>query len=252
MSLLIGLLAGVFGGLLGVGGGIIMIPLMVGFLKIEQIQAHGTSLVAVAFTGIAGAIAYGMHGSVDWTASALLALTAMTTAQFGARFANDLPEWKLKRLFGGFVILIAALMLTKPYLHQFAPNTLSEWLKIVLLLVSGTLTGFLSGMMGVGGGTVMVPAMVLLLGFSQHTAQGSSLLAMIPAGGAGGWAHWKLGNIHGNILMGLIPGVMVGTYIGGNTANLLPDRELRYIFSAVLVWTGLRYIRTRIPAAEHP
>ena len=57
MSFLIGFLAGIFGGLVGLGGGVIMIPLMVGILKLDQHKAHGTSLVALVFTGISGAIA---------------------------------------------------------------------------------------------------------------------------------------------------------------------------------------------------
>ena len=101
-------------------------------------------------------------------------------------------------------------------------------------------------MMGVGGGTVMVPAMVLLAGIGQHTAQGISLLAMIPAGGVGAFTHWRLGNVTTNHLTGLIPGFF-GTYVGGTLAHLLPDNILRVIFAIVLIWTGFRYVKTPAP-----
>lgn len=247
--LLIGLAAGFFGGLVGLGGGVIMIPLMVGILKMDQHSAHGTSLVALVFTGLSGAITYALKGSVDITASVLLASTAIFTARAGARFANALPEWKLKRSFGGFLILVTVLLLLKPYLnHLFAPAT--GWANIVILLMTGVFTGFLSGMMGVGGGTIMVPAMVLLAGFTQYTAQGSSLLAMVPAGGVGAFTHWRLGNINAGILPGLIPGILIGTYIGGSFAHILSEGALRLIFAAVLIWTGIRYLRTAKPLAE--
>lgn len=246
MNFLIGFIAGIFGGLVGLGGGVVMIPLMVGILKMGQHKAHGTSLVALVFTGISGAITYAVKGSVDFIGSLLLAATAIFTARAGAHFAHALPEWKLKRAFGGFLVVVSLLLLSKPYLaHAGAPVSGST--KIVTLLLTGIFSGFLSGMMGVGGGTIMVPAMVLLAGFSQHTAQGTSLLSMVPAGGVGAFTHWKLGNVKSDLLTGLIPGILIGTYLGGSLAHILSEGTLRVVFAAVLIWTGLRYLRTRAP-----
>jgi len=249
VSFFIGLAAGFFGGLFGLGGGVIMIPLMVGLLKIGQHKAHGTSLVALIFTGIAGTITYAFKGSVDIMASALLASTAIFTARAGAHFAHALPEWKLKRYFGGFMILVTLLLLLKPYLTSIDGPILG-WAKIVILLLTGVFTGFLSGMMGVGGGTIMVPSMVLLAGITQHTAQGSSLLAMIPAGGVGAYTHWRLGNVNAGILTGLIPGILIGTYMGGSFAYILSESALRLLFAAMLIWTGTGYLRTPVPQVE--
>jgi len=81
MSILIGFLAGFFGGLVGVGGAVIMIPFMVGIMKIGQHKAHGTSLVALVFTGVSGAITYALKGSVDIMASLLMAVTAVFAAR---------------------------------------------------------------------------------------------------------------------------------------------------------------------------
>ena len=246
MSFFIGFIAGIFGGLVGIGGGVVMIPLMVGILKMGQHKAHGTSLVALVFTGISGAITYAMKGSVDLTGSLLLAVTAIFTARAGAKFAHALPEWKLKRAFGGFLIIVSLLLLSKPYLsHMSGPA--SGWIKIITLLLTGIFTGFLSGMMGVGGGTIMVPAMVLLAGFNQHTAQGTSLLAMIPAGGVGAFTHWRLGNVKSDLLPGLVPGILIGTYLGGSLAHILSEGTLRMVFAFVLIWTGARYLKTPAP-----
>ncbi len=245
MNFLIGFLAGVFGGLVGLGGGIIMIPLMVGVLKLDQHRAHGTSLVALVFTGISGAVAYGLRGTVDVTAAVLMAATAMVTARAGAHFAHSLPEWKLKHFFGGFLVFVSFLLLLKPHLLH-SQGTVTEWQKIIVLLFTGAFTGFLSGMMGVGGGTIMVPAMVLLAGFTQHTAQGSSLLAMAPAGAAGAFTYWKRGNVQTDVLPGLIPGILIGTYLGGTLAHVFSDRMLTIVFVGVLIWTGIRYLRTKM------
>jgi hypothetical protein len=245
LSFFIGLFSGLFGGLVGLGGGVIMIPLMVRFFLFSQHQAHGTSLMALVFTGISGAITYYLQGSVDFLAAGLLAASAIFTARFGAVYANALPEWKLKRAFGFFVICVSLLLLSKPYLSHLAvlSHPVAGWQKIAVLLASGAVAGFLSGMMGVGGGSIMVPALVLMVGHSQYTAQGSSLLAMVPGGSVGAYTHWRLGNVVLKVLPGLIPGIMIGTYCGGSLAHLLTEANLRLIFAAVLIWLGIRDIR---------
>jgi len=249
LSFLVGFLGSLFGGLVGLGGGVIMIPLMVSLLKLNQHSAHGTSLVAVVFTGLSGAIVYSSKGNVDVMAAILLAATAMLTARMGVHYAHALPEWKLKRSFGAFLVFVSLLLPLKPYLPMMQ-GLETGWLKVAVLLVTGAFTGFLSGMMGVGGGTILVPAMVLLTGFSQHIAQGSSLLAMVPASSVGAYSHWKLGNVKTTALWGMIPGVLVGTYLGGTTAQFLREDILRIVFSVVLIWIGVRYLRAKRPAPK--
>jgi len=244
LSFLIGLAAGVFGGLAGLGGGLILIPLMLHVLKLSQHQVHGTTLVAIIFTGLSGAITYGLKGGVDPGAALLLAGASVSTANFGARYANTLPAWKLRRAFGFFLIFCAAILLSKSFFTN-AVGCVSGWAKIIILLLTGLGTGFLSGMMGVGGGAIMVPVMVLLAGFTQHVAQGTSLLVMVPAGLVGALTHRRLGNVVHELLWGLIPGLLLGTSLGGNFAYLMPENALRNIFAAIIIWIGLRYTRIR-------
>ena len=246
IGLAIGLSSGFFGGLVGLGGGIIMIPLMVGMLKISQHMAHGTSLVGVVFTGISGAITYSLSGSIELIPALLLASTAMITARLGARYATSLPEWKLKRSFGYFLFFVTLLLLLKPYIGEFSLSSAS-WLKVIILLCIGTFTGFLSGMMGVGGGSIMVPAMVIFAGMGQQVAQGISLLAMIPASAIGAFTHNRNGNVHTKILPGLVVGILPGTFLGGSLAHILPEVALRIIFAIVVVYTAIKNIRAKKP-----
>lgn len=249
MNFLIGLAAGLFGGLVGLGGGVVMIPLMVGILKLEQIKAHGNSLAAIVCSGLVGAATYAWQGSVDIIAAVLLASAAVFTVRAGARYAGSLPEWKLKKAFGAFLLLVTLMMLIKPYLpHLATPAT--GWLKILTLVFAGAFTGFLSGMMGVGGGTIMVPAMVLLTGMPQYVAQGSSLLAMVPVGVTGSYTHWRLGSLDSKLLTGLIPGIIAGSILGGLLAHSIPEGMLRLLFAIVLAWSGVKYLRTRAVKPE--
>jgi len=243
--LLIGLVAGCLGGILGVGGGVVMIPLMVDFLKFKQHDAHGTSLVAVVCTGIVGTLTYYIHGTADLLASLLIAGAALATARLGVRYCCILPEVNLKRSFGTFLLLVALLLVFKPYLPNLLDVTANLPLKIAAFVVLGLLTGFLSGMMGVGGGVFMVPMMILFIGVGQHTAQGISLLAMIPASALGAWSHHQRGNVRTETLAGLIGGILIGTYLGGSVAHLLPETPLRLLFTVLLAYTGIRYLRTK-------
>ncbi|HTZ39901.1 MAG TPA: sulfite exporter TauE/SafE family protein [Syntrophales bacterium] len=248
LSLVIGFLAGIFGGIAGVGGGAVMIPMMVGILKLSQHKASGTSLMTLVFTGIAGTITYAAGGHVDFMAALLLAVTAIAGASWGARFSHSLPEATLRRYYGAFLIFIALSMVLKPWLpHVSSP--LEGWLKVFVLLAAGFFTGLQSGIMGGGGGAVSIPAMVLLAGFSQHLAQGTSLLVMIPTGATAAWTYWNRGNVDKELLKGMIPGILIGTYAGATIAGHLPDANLRYIFALMLFWIGVRYLRTPPPSA---
>ena len=226
-----------------------MVPLMVGIKKLGQHKAHGTSLVALVFTGIVGATVYAVHNTVDVWASVVLSVAALWPARCGAQYCSGMPELKLKRAFGILLICVSIFILFKPYL-PLPPHSGMSISKILILLMTGATTGFVSGLMGIGGGPIMIIGMVLLAGFDQHTAQGSSLLAMVPSGAVGAFTHWRLGNVETELLDGLILGIIVGTYIGGSFAHILPEYILRIIFAAVLIWTGSRYVKAPVPSCE--
>ena len=246
MYLIIGLLAGVFGGLVGIGGGAVMIPLLVGLIKVEQHKAHGASLFALVFTGITGMLVYQRYDSVNMGAAAVLAVTAVLTVRFGVKYAAALPGWQLKKAFGGLLCFVAVMLPLKTVLTAslFSLGLVGSG---VVLSLAGALTGFLSGMMGIGGGVIMVPALALLVGFDQHTAQGTSLLAMVPIGAVAAYEHWRLDLVCKKALPYLVPGIIVGSIIGGNLAHHLPDFTLKLVFAAVLLWTGFKFITTPKP-----
>jgi hypothetical protein len=248
VSFLIGLISGIFGGLVGLGGGTIMVPLISRFFRLAQQSVHGTSLVAVVFAGLSGAAAYAVNGSVDYRAALILAVTASLMARVGARYCVRLPGWKLRRYFGFFLIIMSLLLIGKPFFGTMSAHPLTGWEKDLSLAVIGLATGFIAGLLGIGGGAFTVLAMVFIVGTNQYIAQGCSLLALVPAGAVGAYTHWRHGNIVLSILPGLIGGIILGAFTGGMFANILPENILRILFGAVLVGLGIEMIRRSQPS----
>lgn len=238
-----GLLGGLFGGLLGLGGGFVMVPLMTKLLRMSQHRAHGTSLFAVLFIGFSGALTYFRYGAVDWKVSIMLAVTAALTARLGAIYAHSLSERELKRAFGIFLLIVGPLIVARGYVPWGTQAVAGPMVLLFVFLAAGAGAGFLAGMMGVGGALIMIPPMVLLGGMAQQVAQGTSFLAMVPMALAGSLTNRRLGNIDLGMGPGLIVGAVAGGYIGGSVANLLPESYLKIIFAGVVVWLGLRYLR---------
>lgn len=250
IGIIIGFSAGLIGSLVGLGGGAVMVPLLVRFAGLTRHSAHGTSLMALVVTGAVGAAAYYWgNNAIDVWAALLLALPAMITARAGARFAGKTPEWRLRRWFGFLLVAVTGLILAKPY---FPPALVFPGAggKAAVLVSTGAFTGFLAGLMGVGGGSIMVPAMVLLAGMGQHVAQGSSLLAMVPAAVAGSAEHWRLGNVDRRLVWRILPGIAAGAAMGGLLAGMFSEAALRFGFALFTSYVAFRYLRAAPPSAR--
>lgn len=106
----VGLAIGLLSGMLGVGGGIFLVPILTGYFMVDQHKAHGTSLAVVVPTGIMGAIVYSFNGSMDISLAAKLAVGGVIGAAIGSRLMKKLPAAQLKRLFGVMLILVGIRM----------------------------------------------------------------------------------------------------------------------------------------------
>ena len=239
MNLLIGLAGGAASGLLGIGGGVLLVPLFTKFRGMRQQVAHGTSLAILIFTAIAAAITYTAHQEVDLATAGWLALGATACAPFGARMTARMSSAELRRWFGVLLALVGIRMV----LVQLPEGS---WLAqpgvlgVVLVLLTGCLVGFLSGLLGVGGGTILVPILTLLFGIEQHHAQGISLLMVIPTAIAGAWTHRKLGHVDAKVVPPVAAASVVAAIAAAALANRLPADVLKIAFGILLVWVGAR------------
>jgi uncharacterized membrane protein YfcA len=115
-------------------------------------------------------------------------------------------------------------------------------LELVQLVVIGLAAGFLAGLLGIGGGVFLVPAMVLIMGFDQHIAQGTSLLVMIPAALTGSYTHYRKGRLVLRDAFTLGAGGIIGAFLGAVLALSLDDELLRRLFAGFLLIVAVRIL----------
>ncbi|MPN25609.1 hypothetical protein SDC9_173021 [bioreactor metagenome] len=129
---------------------------------------------------------------------------------------------------------------------------------VITIILIGLMAGILSGMMGVGGGLILIPAMVLLLGIGQHAAQGISLLVIVPTALAGVWRLNKEKLVDFKIAFQLAIGAVIGALISANLIQSLSSATLKTVFGLFIIAVGIRTVLTarqsklKVRAREHP
>lgn len=222
----IGLGAGFLSGMFGVGGGIVIVPALVALARMPRKLASGTSLVAIIPTATVGVASYALQGNVDVLVALVLAAGSVIGAQVGAWLLHRLPVAAVRWAFIAFLVVVGVqLFLTTPVRSAtFEPTPWS----LVGLVALGLVTGVLSGLLGVGGGLVVVPALILLFGVSDLVTKGSSLLMMIPTAISGTVGNVKRHNadVRSGLTVGAAAcltsaaGAWVAQYLDPRTANI--------------------------------
>ncbi|MGH8913183.1 MAG: sulfite exporter TauE/SafE family protein [Acidimicrobiia bacterium] len=174
---LIGLAAGLLSGGFGVGGGIVLVPLLLA-VGLDRHRAHATSLASIFPIAVAGAVSFAVAGDVDLGLGVAVGLGGVAGSLVGATLMHRLSTRSLS-IFFGLVILTAGVRMIFSTDPLPGSGGFDELTLVLLAFGIGLVSGFFAGVAGIGGGIVIVPATVFLLGFAQHEAQGTSLLAII-------------------------------------------------------------------------
>jgi uncharacterized membrane protein YfcA len=244
---LLGLAAGVIGGLFGVGGGLLVVPGLVLLLAFEQRRASATSLATIVASSAAAMTRFAVDGSVEFDTALMLFIGAGVGAFVGARLAGRIPNYWLAR---GFVVIVIASMV-RLLVSGGGSETdalVSGAAEVISLISVGLLTGVLSATLGVGGGVVFVPALVTLLGFGQQLAQGTSLAVILPTVVIGTSVHARAGRVDWNIAVSAGIGGVFGGIIGAQIALGLPESILSRLFAGFLFLMALRMLdKTKKP-----
>jgi uncharacterized protein len=250
-GLAIGLATGFLSGLMGVGGGIIAVPAMVGILHVSQHKAHGTSLAMMVMTATAAALTYLARGQVDVTLAVILSFGTVVGAYFGARLMARLPAHQLRLAFGVFILFVG-LRMTFSWLQPPGSQVTLTYSpeQVALILLLGLLAGALAGLLGIGGGVILVPAMAFLLGIDQHTAQGVSLVVIVPTAISGALTHYRRGNVIPRLALSLGLAAIFGALLGSWLSSQLNASALQTGFGIFVVVVAVRSLVTEIRASR--
>lgn len=244
LAALIGILLGALGG----GGSILVVPVLVYVLDFDPKQAIAMSLPVVGFTSLIGACAHWRAGHIALRPALAFGLVAMAGAFGGARLAAYVPATMQLTLLAAVMMPAALSMLRQPPDRREeagAGEPRARHRSRLLLAGAGLAIGGLTGLVGIGGGFLFVPALVLLLGVPMHRAVGTSLVVIAMNAGAGFAGY--LGRIPipwpfvGIFLAAAGSGIVAGVFLG----RLVPQRSLQRAFGVfLLAVSGLMLLET--------
>ncbi len=251
----LGAFAGVMAGLLGVGGGLIIVPVLAWILHTQQVSdaiimhlAIGTSLATITLTSLSSVRAHHRRGAVLWPVVWRLTPGIVLGAWLGAAVADALPSALLSRIFAIFVLLVAAQMAfaAPPAAHRELPGTPG-------MALAGGIIGAVSALVGIGGGSLTVPFLTWCnTPMRQAVATSAACGFPIAVAGALGFVvtglnapalpAWSLGYVYGPALLGVAVASMLTAPLGARLAHTLPTATLKKVFAAFLVLVGTKML----------
>jgi uncharacterized membrane protein YfcA len=248
----VGIAGGLLSGLFGVGGGIVMVPLLVLWLGLEQRRAIATSLIAIIPIALAGMVGYANGSAVNWAAGMALGVGGVLGGQIGVWLLPRVPVRFLQGIFT-LILLYSAYRLVLPAENIGSGAEQSTGQFWLLLVVVGVAAGVLAGLLGVGGGIILVPGLVLLIGSNINTARGTSLLVVVFTAATASITNIRYGraDTRDGVIVGLAgaPAALLGSFLG----QWIPAQQAAWLFAALLVFAATQMgIRAARFPGRHP
>ncbi len=265
LAIFFGAVVGVSLGLTGGGGGILAVPMLVYGVGVEPHQALLVSLLAVGTTALAGAIERIRRNEVAIVTGVLFALAGMVGAPAGAKLAHRIEPRPLLLMFSALMLYVAVRMWSKARRRPTAGNAhppLRDRARrrrkmpvgnVIMMAVLGLVTGVLSGLFGVGGGFVIVPALVLVGGMEIHRAVATSLLVIPLVSVTGIVQHLRQQHaLDTQVTMLFVVGGVVGMGVGTFVGRRMSAAKLQRLFAIVIVLVALfNVVMTMRGKSEH-
>ncbi|WP_240468575.1 sulfite exporter TauE/SafE family protein [Gracilibacillus sp. YIM 98692] len=269
LCFLIGLLSAFIGSIVGFGGGVILVPILLilhttspMFEWAEANTVVGISLIIMVFTAMSSTYAYAKVKRIDYKSGMLFILGSLPGGILGA-WLNQFVETKLFSLFLGiFILLIFSMFFFKSTEGKKATNVSqhkgSKWMisqrvklgekeyqytfSIITAVALSFLVGALSGFFGIGGGSLMVPAMILFFAFPPHIATATSMFMILSLSIVSSSTHIFLGHIEWQYVWAFIPGAWIGGTLGAKVNQHMTSRAIAILLRLLLLFIGLRLI----------
>lgn len=254
----VGMLSGIVGALIGLGGGVIIVPALLAlFPELTPQKVVGLSVITMIFTGLSSVLSYIKVKTVDYRSGFIFFAGSAPGTVIGALINKniDLPSFNL--YFGLLLVILSGLLLfrgrLKPvrwFREHGTEQTFTDkqgqthtygypvWFALLLTFAIGCA----SGLFGIGGGSILVPAMILLFLFPPHVAVGTSMLMVFLSAVVNSITHISLGNVTWLYAAALVPGAYIGAKIGAALNKRLNSDMLVVVLRFVLLIFGVRSI----------
>ena len=249
---LLGIIAGIMSGMFGIGGGVIIVPILTAVFAFPLIEAGGTSLAALMMpVGIFAVMSYYREKMINIKVAAIFSLGILVGVLFGANFAISLPAALLKQIYGIFLLWVCWRFFdfrTKKQANETESDSINstkilDTKGLIKICFWGIFTGILSGLFGIGGGLVMVPIMVTVLKFDTKTAVGTSLAALLPpVAFPGVLAYYYAGHLNVAVAAILAAGLVVGSLFGAKINIALPSKSAKKLYAVFLLIMSINFI----------
>lgn len=239
---LAGVGVGAVGSMLGIGGGLFMVPLLfLTGLVATSPEAAGTSSAAVMATGVASTLAYLRRRATNWRVGLTLIPGAVAGGWLGPWLCGLIGSGWLALAFGIFLLYPAAILLFGKQPKDLFRGQGRTGIGIVAGLGVGLVAGTASGLFGIGGGVIMVPALTFL-GLDIVPAVATSLFVMIPTSAVATARHALAGRTHWDLALPLIAGIVLGSQIGPILSARVSASWLKRLLALALVYTSVSMI----------
>lgn len=249
---------GIVSALVGVGGGVFVVPFLSLVFGFSVHGAVGTSLAVIVFTSLSSALGYSRQRRIDYKIGLILAFTSVPGAFLGAYLTTFISTGLLGLIFGFFLIFVAFQMMFQPAFFRFrSPAMRGGWHRRIVdsegmifeydaRVISGLALSFFgglsSGLLGIGGGSVMVPILYFTMSVPMHVTVATSMFIMIFTSVSGVVTHISIGNIRFDYAIYLCIGVIFGAQLGAHIAKRISGKNLRRIFGLVLFLVSINMI----------
>lgn len=250
---------GIISSMIGIGGGSLIVPLLILGFGMQAHIAVGTSLLVILFTSISASLAYSLKKLIDFKISILLSCGTIPGVILGAYSTQYISSSWLIIIFAILLFIIAIRMLSEKKIkltvsqgkHLFiikrnlvdcSGNIYTYYAKVLPGIVLSGIAGFTSGLLGIGGGIVMVPTLVLIVGMPILLSIAGSMFIICLTSFSGLSIHLLLGHIYLQYAIALCIGTTVGAQVGPYFARRLKPVILTKLFSLTIIILSIRML----------
>ncbi len=248
-KILVGFVVGVLIGLTGVGGGVLLLPVLIYGLQVPAIVAVGSDAVFNFFTKIPAGLLHMSKGTVRRKVVVALAVGSVPGSIGGVAllvhirtlYGSGVNDF-IKAAVGILLIAIPSLMLFQRRIEERVANRPPTMKSFLGMAVIGLVAGFLVGMTSVGSGSIIMMLLLLFYSYPPKVNVGTDVVHAVVLTGVTGLLHWSLGNVKWGLVLTLLIGSIPGGLIGSHLSTRMPMLWLRRILCVLLLATGARML----------